>query len=847
MASRKDNQKLQAPGRAPQEHPLFSGQTSVGIISGENPRFAAQFSGHEVLGRHLKQMGLRAEPRQGRYGYPEKSWMVYGPTREQMFRLGRRFGQESVVYSQGGKHELLYTNGPNAGRYHPALSYEWFDREPEDYYTYMPELGGYLRLNFDWDVLHPSNLAQPEAIEAQRIRAAYGTSPAPHHPEASTSPLKKAGRHAARRSSLPKNLKRLRADFSAIEPTSIIPSVALTRLTLIRPVRLAIPFLKNESIRVAPHPHAYDWHNGHTDHHLHHVAPGVILRSRDQWLAKAQAHPHMDGSKPPEPKTSILTPPAGTDGHPTNDQVAHVGVSTYAKYAMPFGRIDKQHPTDLFHYPYHGKNEEIDRLVKEHGYSVYYAGGKYGRPDLANRNYNTKHLMIYDPSPDSGANFGVERYTDAWRKIHELSHALVYPELNKIYGEGRRIGKLGYHRTLREALRAVHWEWLACHKQRELSQQIGVHIPDHVFNKELNTVMHDAVHRAVTGKFTEPAGEGFHPHAHKVPLETALGMVREAAHNLGITGMHDLVQKSEDNMVDDKVYEEREWRMALAKGIRERVDAYSRSLLELRQRELKKSLGADAALVGPAPQMMPVDVCPLCGQEDMPGKCKCLARLPDGFVPAAPLAKKDNVAKPPAPSMAKAQVCKAHGKKGCVEKNCGSPIMDQPKNWFVKRPAKKLGRGKKGESQKSGDEVMKEELAAKEQEPAKPAKGNGVKIRAPKSSKASSGAKTKPPVLDKGPDLWAGEGVPEHGEGMAPKPKFGLAHLAAGKAKLQAAGVKLMSPLAAPKPAAPAVGGMKPHAAKPAFGKSKSEIADLKKALGQCVLCKKPEHMGQCS
>jgi hypothetical protein len=91
----------------------------------------------------------------------------------------------------------------------------------------------------------------------------------------------------------------------------------------------------------------------------------------------------------------------------------------------------------------------------------------------------------------------------------------------------------------------VHWEWLAAHKQRELSQQIGVHVPDHVFHKELNTVMHDAIHRAVTGKFTEPSGEGFRPHEHKLPLETALGMVRESAHNLGITGMHDLIKKSE--------------------------------------------------------------------------------------------------------------------------------------------------------------------------------------------------------------------------------------------------------------------------------------------------------------
>jgi peptidoglycan/xylan/chitin deacetylase (PgdA/CDA1 family) len=76
-----------------------------------------------------------------------------------------------------------------------------------------------------------------------------------------------------------------------------------------------------------------------------------------------------------------------------------VGTSTYAQFAVPYGASTRANPTDLFHYPYQGKNQDIDRLVKDHGYTTYYAGGKYGRPDLANRNYNTKHLMIYDPSP----------------------------------------------------------------------------------------------------------------------------------------------------------------------------------------------------------------------------------------------------------------------------------------------------------------------------------------------------------------------------------------------------------------------------------------------------------------
>ena len=301
-------------------------------------------------------------------------------------------------------------------------------------------------------------------------------------------------------------------------------------------------------VALRPHPHAYEWHDGHTAHH----AP--------EELGKADAptpHPHLWNQKQAEkelsPQTPAHLPAGGVSGQ--NDQAAGVGVSTYAQFAGPYGKVRGQHnPSDLKHYDYAGKSDAVQGLLQQHGYQTYYSGGKYGKPDLANRNYNTKHLMIYDPEPGSGGDFGEREYTDNWRKTHELAHALVYPELNQIYDEGRRIGKLGIHRTTREAMRAVHWEWLAAHKQRELNEQIGINVPDEVFHRELNTVMHDAVHRAVTGKFTEPSGEGFEPSSEKVPLEHALGTVREHAGRLGLKGMHDLlakpVRKSEEDFED---------------------------------------------------------------------------------------------------------------------------------------------------------------------------------------------------------------------------------------------------------------------------------------------------------
>ena len=464
------------------KHPIFSGST-FGLMSGEKPLFQPQVQGgHEALGGALQQMGLHFEETHGKYAEPERSYIIHNPTLEQMQQLGKMFGQESIVHSENGQHKLVYTNGEHEGKYHPAQTQtplEHFEQPPNDFYTMTPG-HGYFRINFDFNQKHPLNAASsPKPAEAQGVAKAD-------------------------REMTPDQAARLAKGAVA-------------------------QLLASQAPRQA-HPHAYDWHDGHTDNHQEDLAgPQLPGLRKDQ---PPMGHPHMD------------TPAAPAAPHPTNDQAAGVGVSTYKQYALPYGNVQPGSAPDLLHYKYHGKLPEIEKLVADHGYKTYYAGGKYGKPDLASKNYNTGHLMVYDPTPESGANFGHEEYTRGWRQIHELAHALTYPELNKTYGEGRRMGKLGIHRTTNEALRAVHWEWLAAHKQRELSKQIGVHLSDQDFHKELNTVMHDAVHRAVTGKFTEPSGEGYTPHAHKVPLHTALQMVRDAAHQMGLTGLHDTIKKA---------------------------------------------------------------------------------------------------------------------------------------------------------------------------------------------------------------------------------------------------------------------------------------------------------------
>jgi hypothetical protein len=572
--SKADPTDVLTPPGAGREHPLFTHSMPVGLMSGENPRFPSVPGGHDALKHDLDTMGVQHEETQGHYGAPERSFLIYGLPREHLMALGQKYGQEAVIHNEGGKREFIYTGGPNIGKMHPGLASfdHWAEgsEPPEDYYTKLPA-NGYIRLHFDFDHTDtaPVMPGAPMPAPLSAPPAATGSEGVPPHVAAEP----EMSKHEA--------MYRLYLGLKKMAPDLV------------------------EVSRKAPfkHPLAYAWHDGHTDHHYLGHAPGGVLISTKLHKHDAPGavkHPHTDGAIPNRDPSA----------HATNDQSAKAGVKTYAQYALPFGHIDQNAKaaggSNLFHYDYNGKNPAVNKLVADHGFQTYYAGGKYGKPDLANRNYNTKHLMVYDPSPEAGSSFGDETYTDSWRKTHELAHALAYPELNKVYGEGRRIGKLGTHRTLNEALRAVHWEHMAAHKQRALNEQLGIHVPDETFNRELNTVMHDAVHRAVTGKFTEPSEEGFVPHSHAVPLETSLGLVREAARNLGLTGMNDLVKKSEGaTSVSDikKSLTTHEALHELHKGLVAQVADWEKQCLGLRKAELAKSkrLKKDDAGDGMAP------------------------------------------------------------------------------------------------------------------------------------------------------------------------------------------------------------------------------------------------------
>lgn len=270
----------------------------------------------------------------------------------------------------------------------------------------------------------------------------------------------------------------------------------------------------------------------------------------------------------------------------------------YIQTAVPFGRVSKDKQTSHRRYPYVGKAAQVNALLANHGKRVQYIDHPSKHPHTT----SDSHVTVLDPHGDE--------YHDVWRKLHELAHHLTAPIVDKLYGTGKRNGKLGHDRTMREALRNVHHTHLAAHKQRELSKQIGADISEDQFNHELNTVMHESVHRAITGEHSHPEKDGFTPHSHRAPLETALQVVREHARNLGLQGQHDLLKSERNEPVADKEYELGEAMPLIAAALKKKVDEYTATMRDLRIRELSKA-----------------ETCPLCGQNDKAGSCACLSQL----------------------------------------------------------------------------------------------------------------------------------------------------------------------------------------------------------------------------
>jgi hypothetical protein len=172
-----------------QDHPLFNGSKPVSMISGDAPKWLHKLPltqqeqiktyGHQMLGLDLKKMGLRHEETEGRYGTPERSYIVYGASKDQVHNLANKYGQDSYLHAENGHKsaklhfsDLADDEAGNSlkGHYRPSTgSYNFHPNEkPSDYYSFLPGKG-YLRLNFDWDK-PPLSSEPPKEITKAEIK-----------------------------------------------------------------------------------------------------------------------------------------------------------------------------------------------------------------------------------------------------------------------------------------------------------------------------------------------------------------------------------------------------------------------------------------------------------------------------------------------------------------------------------------------------------------------------------------------------------------------------------------------------------------------------------------------------
>jgi hypothetical protein len=108
---------------------------------------------HKQTLSHLKSKGFNAHEVKGHYGAPETSIMVHGvdPKKaEELHGIASKLGQDSSIYSNGGKHEMRFHHGDNAGKKVQGEGTVWHKDKPKDMYTTMPN-GKHFTHNFNFE------------------------------------------------------------------------------------------------------------------------------------------------------------------------------------------------------------------------------------------------------------------------------------------------------------------------------------------------------------------------------------------------------------------------------------------------------------------------------------------------------------------------------------------------------------------------------------------------------------------------------------------------------------------------------------------------------------------------
>lgn len=164
-------------------HPVVN-KGKFAILTAEAPMGPTAPGGNKALAQELQQAGYKFEPTVGRYSSEndEHGFLVHNPDFEHIKSLGKKYGQESVILSQGGQHQMHYTHHPElAGKAITGSGHQVFASPPGMFFTTVHHAGKPLHftLNFDWDkppVDGSANPPQPlQKSEPQKFLVHYST------------------------------------------------------------------------------------------------------------------------------------------------------------------------------------------------------------------------------------------------------------------------------------------------------------------------------------------------------------------------------------------------------------------------------------------------------------------------------------------------------------------------------------------------------------------------------------------------------------------------------------------------------------------------------------------------
>lgn len=134
------------------KHPALSGGHHA-LITAEDPKFSSHPGGNEALENELKAHNYKYEKVKGQYDKPENSFLIHDPDPEHIKQLGHKYGQESVLLSHNGKHQLHFTNGEKHGQWHEGEGTVEHQEKPSNYYSTL-QGGQHFTHNIDFSKLH---------------------------------------------------------------------------------------------------------------------------------------------------------------------------------------------------------------------------------------------------------------------------------------------------------------------------------------------------------------------------------------------------------------------------------------------------------------------------------------------------------------------------------------------------------------------------------------------------------------------------------------------------------------------------------------------------------------------